>query len=406
MYYASIDIIAFIIHLIINFDILNPRNSKRLSQVQKAYKSFLNCVTLYYITDAIWEAFYALDYHILIYLDTEIYFIVVALTVLLWTQYAITYLNEKTSFTAFLRASGWIFVFLQILILIINIFKPIAFWFDAGGVYQTGIARKINFLFQFIMFITAAIHIFIKTKNNDKKLKHRYYVTGIFSLVMAIFVVLQSLFPLLPFYAVGYMFGTCLIHTFVLNDEKDARRVELERLLQLEQIQKVEIDSTRKLAFTDSLTGVKNNMAYIEEITAIEHRIENNISEEFSIAVFDINDLKKINDSKGHDAGNLYIKAACTLICNAFKHSPVYRIGGDEFVAILKGEDYKNRTTIINQFNNQIDENLSGNQVVIACGHSDFRKDSDKSYLRIFERADKQMYNRKKKLKAHISSAL
>lgn len=52
--------------------------------------------------------------------------------------------------------------------------------------------------------------------------------------------------------------------------------------------------------------------------------------------VFDINNLKIINDTLGHDFGDILIIDSCKLICKVFKRSPVYRIGGDEFVVILE----------------------------------------------------------------------
>lgn len=49
----------------------------------------------------------------------------------------------------------------------------------------------------------------------------------------------------------------------------------------------------------------------------------------------------------GHQAGDEYIIGACRIICNKFKHSPVFRIGGDEFVAISEGEDYEHIDSIL-----------------------------------------------------------
>jgi len=56
---------------------------------------------------------------------------------------------------------------------------------------------------------------------------------------------------------------------------------------------------------------------------------------EFGVIGCDVNGLKKINDTLGHKAGDEYICAACKMLCEYFKHSPVFRIGGDEFVVIL-----------------------------------------------------------------------
>ena len=141
-------------------------------------------------------------------------------------------------------------------------------------------------------------------------------------------------------------------------------------------------------------------MAYIEDVGCFEQRIEDGALHDFGLIVFDLNDLKKTNDTKGHDAGDQYIKAGCALICNKFKHSPVYRIGGDEFVAFLSGEDYKNHKAIIEDFHKTILKNLESGDVVIAHGFADFASLPSKDFMRLFETADKLMYECKQDLKA------
>jgi GGDEF domain-containing protein len=70
--------------------------------------------------------------------------------------------------------------------------------------------------------------------------------------------------------------------------------------------------------------------------------------------MFDLNDLKHINDRYGHERGDEYIVNCCRLICQVFKHSPVFRIGGDEFVALLRGEAGKAGITDISQKNGRL----------------------------------------------------
>ena len=89
---------------------------------------------------------------------------------------------------------------------------------------------------------------------------------------------------------------------------------------------------------------------------------------DFAITVFDLNDLKKINDTKGHQAGDGYICNGCKLICQKFKHSPVFRIGGDEFVAVSCGEDYENIEELMNSFAEHNAESRKNGGLVIACG--------------------------------------
>ena len=80
----------------------------------------------------------------------------------------------------------------------------------------------------------------------------------------------------------------------------------------------------------DSLTGVGNKTAYIKKTNEINEQIRNGFKD-FAVVMIDINGLKAVNDNYGHANGDLYIKGCCHIICEVFKHSPVYRIGGDEF---------------------------------------------------------------------------
>ena len=154
------------------------------------------------------------------------------------------------------------------------------------------------------------------------------------------------------------------------------------------------------MAYTDSLTGVKSKHAYNEAEEALDQKINDQSVKDFSIVVFDLNDLKQINDNRGHEIGDEYIRDACKLICSSFKHSPIFRIGGDEFVAILEGEDYANQEELLKSFEKQILENMKKDATVVAYGCSRFDPDKDKSIRRVFERADAEMYKKKTQLKS------
>ncbi len=162
-----------------------------------------------------------------------------------------------------------------------------------------------------------------------------------------------------------------------------------------------ELSSEREMARRDELTGIKNKNAYQEFEESIQKRIDAK-SEilPFAMLVCDINNLKQINDTLGHKAGDELIKNACKLICETFSHSPVYRIGGDEFVAVLSGEDFFERDKKIKKFRNKIIKNIkTPNGVVVATGMSEFDSFNDKKISDVFERADTRMYENKKYLK-------
>lgn len=158
----------------------------------------------------------------------------------------------------------------------------------------------------------------------------------------------------------------------------------------------------------DPLTNVNNRIAYENKIKNIQAEINNNIYQHFAIAMFDVNNLKLVNDNNGHDAGDEYLNRACHLICNIFKHSPVFRIGGDEFVAILTGDDYDNYEEqleemkhLMSPYTNKLP--LPDNYISIACGIAVYDPDIDKVALDTAKRADELMYKNKTAMKSKIN---
>ena len=87
------------------------------------------------------------------------------------------------------------------------------------------------------------------------------------------------------------------------------------------------------------------------------------------------------------------------MICTVFQHSPVFREGGDEFVAILEGQDYDNRAELLAAFERQNEENRKTGHVVVAAGMTEYIPDRDNSFERVFKRADRVMYRRKEEMK-------
>ncbi len=174
------------------------------------------------------------------------------------------------------------------------------------------------------------------------------------------------------------------------NREEDVRR-EQEHLTAL--------SMANEMARRDELTHTKNKTAYREMEQELQRQIEQG-NASFGIVICDINGLKAINDTEGHKAGDEYIKTSCLLICRVFSHSPVFRIGGDEFVAVLRGRDYENRTSLISGLRRRIEENIRiGEGPVVASGLAEYQPYADRTVGDVFNRADSQMYGDKTRLK-------
>jgi diguanylate cyclase (GGDEF)-like protein len=164
------------------------------------------------------------------------------------------------------------------------------------------------------------------------------------------------------------------------------------------------------LAYRDALTGLRNAASYKEWSADFNKKIEDEKDNlYFGVAVLDINDLKKTNDSYGHNVGDKLIKASAHLIADTFKRSPVFRIGGDEFVVILQGRDLEDYDSLVAAFEEECEntyveaeeENIKFN-VSIAKGFSEFNVAVDHQISDVFKRADTAMYIDKKNTKLSL----
>ncbi|WP_406040335.1 transporter substrate-binding domain-containing protein [Succinimonas sp.] len=166
--------------------------------------------------------------------------------------------------------------------------------------------------------------------------------------------------------------------------------------------QQQKLISVTRIAYRDPLTGVKSKNAYNEACQEIDNRIASKEVSAFAAVLFDLNNLKIVNDTQGHNAGDTYIKKATHIICQTFSHSPVFRIGGDEFVAILERLDFEHREELFTAFANQMNHRAESGDNTIAFGYSCFDPKTDKSIKAVVERADSNMYKNKKLLKSKM----
>lgn len=169
-----------------------------------------------------------------------------------------------------------------------------------------------------------------------------------------------------------------------------------------------QIGEISKVAFRDALTGVGSKAAFnqlSEKLTA-EIAAGNTA---LSVVMIDVNNLKYINDNFGHDAGDAYLCGCCRLICEVFKHSPVFRVGGDEFVAVLRNGDYENREALIQALSTSFDkayaqtDNSPWARYSAAAGMADCDA-GDTTLEQVLKRADAAMYAAKQAFKAQHGS--
>jgi len=166
------------------------------------------------------------------------------------------------------------------------------------------------------------------------------------------------------------------------------------------------INTEKDISNHDALTKVLSRICYDNQITIIDKEIKADPPTiKFAVCECDLNNLKMINDTFGHDIGDTYIKNCCKAIRSLFSDCPVFRIGGDEFVAIMMDDNYKNLEAIKEKVyeltKSEMKRNCSlAEKKSFAAGFAVFDPVNDKSFNDVMKRADTEMYQHKKMLKS------
>lgn len=165
-----------------------------------------------------------------------------------------------------------------------------------------------------------------------------------------------------------------------------------------------ERNSLIKSAYTDELTQLHNRRYCMEYINQMKQEHE----QKFTVICFDLNNLKQMNDTYGHAKGDILIKSAAEVIAETFEaYGVVARMGGDEFVAVIKISDEEQVRTLMTEFGQNIDHKnrqTEGLNMSIACGSASSsaqETDIDK----IYQLADDRMYENKKQMKQGVQKS-
>lgn len=151
----------------------------------------------------------------------------------------------------------------------------------------------------------------------------------------------------------------------------------------------------KKLAYTDALTGVGNRMAFELDIARLQPDLSDS---SVCLVVFDLNCLKQVNDVFGHAVGDQYIKKVAELISMYFDGlGACYRIGGDEFAAVLINRSEQEVNAGLAQLELGLhNASAEGIQLSVAYGQAWFTKGEDENLRSVFVRADSAMYSNKR----------
>ena len=158
------------------------------------------------------------------------------------------------------------------------------------------------------------------------------------------------------------------------------------------------------LVYQDALTGVGNKAAYENIMAHMDWDILAQRAD-FAIVMTDLNYLKRINDTFGHEQGNSYIIGLCNLLKSFFPNALIFRIGGDEFVSFLQGEDIATCHDAVQMLKQKMtdlqDSNLEPwEKISAAVGMAIYDPAKHTNAHDVFNEADEKMYSNKRAMKA------
>ena len=163
--------------------------------------------------------------------------------------------------------------------------------------------------------------------------------------------------------------------------------------LQNTRLQAIELN---EFAIKDTLTEIRNKAGYDKEVQNIEWEMAEGLTQ-IGAAMIDIDFLKKINDTYGHEKGNLAIISICRIVCHIFEHSPVFRTGGDEFAVILKNHDLIHIDELVSEFKRKLSELKKDHalnpweKISASIGYAVYDPKLDMSFESIMLRATDEM---------------
>lgn len=250
------------------------------------------------------------------------------------------------------------------------------------------------FLTHCIFGMIMVVGIYIVGNAVIKDFKHHIYdLVGL--LVMLVGCILDVVFYYTSSIAITYIFLRIGIFAFLIFSG-----IQVMASLMNEYESAVKGDVIRRLAYHDGLTDLYNRTSFIEEM----ENLDKNFGECVLLAMFDVNNLKAVNDTLGHTAGDSLILAAANALSEGFSDvGKVYRIGGDEFVVIITGDLIRDKfENGLKKYDAKIKEmNLAENSYTISAAvgvESNVVSDSCNMQT-ILEKADAAMYENKKEMK-------
>ena len=247
--YSVIAAIALCVHLIINWQQLADWRKDKSRLGARECSRFLICLSVFFVSDILWGIFAGLKLPRLLFADTTFFFITMVLSACLWMRYMVVYLEMEGRLRRCLlwAANGLLAFFAATLT--VNSFTDIFFSVSADGQYTSGPLRNVVYVLLIAVNLFGSGLTLVKLLHTDGAIRRRNKMAFAFGITMTAAIALQFADAFLPLYSIGSLFGSCLLHVFVFEDERD----EMYRKEMLAKTYEAQLETERAAAKAKSL---------------------------------------------------------------------------------------------------------------------------------------------------------
>ncbi len=220
--YSVVAGITLAVHLIINWRELAGRgNAGSRTRGEIEVRRFLVSLTVFFLADVLWGVFSGLKWIPVLYADTVLFFLTMALSVLTWSRYVVAYLEMvgASRWCALWMGRGLMAFFA--VSLVVNFFAGGFFTISPDCVYREGPVRQLALLLLVAFNAIGVALTLVALRRKEGAMRRRCRMVFAFGVTMTAAIVLQLADPFLPLYGLGCLFGCCILHVFVIEDERD-----------------------------------------------------------------------------------------------------------------------------------------------------------------------------------------
>ena len=247
--YSAIAAIALCVHLIINWRQLADWRKDKSRLGARECSRFLICLSVFFVSDILWGIFAGLRLPRLLFADTTFFFLTMVLSVCCWMRYIVVYLEMNGKLRQCLLWTGNGLLAFFVPALAVNCFTNIFFSVNADGEYTYGPLRHLVYVVLIAVNIFGSGLTLGKLLSADGAIRRRNKMAFAFGITMMAAIALQFADAFLPLYSIGSLFGSCLLHVFVFEDERD----ELYQKEMLAKTYEAQLETERAAAQAKSL---------------------------------------------------------------------------------------------------------------------------------------------------------